>query len=239
VIARVYKARMLASVLLTAAGLSLLAQSTAPAAASGCEEGHRRFTPGFPRAAADGNIIPGQTIVRARLKIGDSAVVRVVEYPRAGADLDVYNSTIIVQRGQQQTRYLLKKLIKGGEFLRLTETTSLCTFSGQGTVLLAFEAGATGAAQGFVIIRYSADSMDVKGFPSVYQGRIVVNRSAPNRVELWSTTTEDAALCEACRKHYIVQDCEAGQAGVECTQRPGFIGPLDPGKFMLKRIEVR
>jgi hypothetical protein len=144
-----------------------------------------------------------------------------------------------VQRGGQQTRYRLGELIKGGEFLRLVETASVCTSSGQGIILLAFEAGATGAEEGFVMIRYSAGSMDVRGFPSVYQGRIAVNRSVPNTAELWGTTTKDASLCEACWKHYVIQDCKAGEAGVECTRRPGSVGPLNPGTFMLKRIEVR
>jgi hypothetical protein len=189
---------------------------------------------------ADGNILAGQAIVQAKLILDESTTVRIVEYPRSGADLDSYNSIVIVQRGQEQKKYPLGQLIKDGSVLRLVEVASLCASSDQGTVFLAFEAGSTGAAEGFAVIRYSPGAVDVQAFPMVNQGRIAVSKVDPEKVELWSATGSASQIdCDACKKHYAVQDCTVGQQSVECKQRPGPGEVLSPDKFMNARIVVR
>ena len=89
----------------------------------------------------DGSIVAGQVIVQAKLALDENTTAKIVESPRSGNDLDSYNSTVIVQRGQQQKKYPLEGLIKGGSLLRLVEVASLCGSSNQGTVFLAFEIG--------------------------------------------------------------------------------------------------
>jgi hypothetical protein len=188
----------------------------------------------------DGNILSGQAIVQAKLTLDGSTTVRIVEYPRAGADLDSYNSTVIIQRGQEQKKYPLDQLIKDGSGLRLVEVASLCSSSDQGTVFLAFEAGSTGAVEGFAVIRYSPGSFDVQAFPMANQGRIVVSKADPGKVGLWSATGSASQIdCDGCKKHYAVQDCTVGQQSVECKRRPGPGEVLFPDKFMNARIEIR
>ena len=218
----------------------LFAQSAEPSQALGCEESHRVIAPRSPHMKLDGSILAGQAIVQAKLTLDGSTTVRIVEYPRSENDLVSYNSTVIVQRGQDQKRYPIDRLIKGGSVLRLIEVASLCGSSNQGTVFLAFEAGSTGAAEGFAVIQYSPEAVDVQAFPMADQGRIVVKRAMPNEVELWSASGGEGGIeCDACKKRYSVRDCNVGQQSVECKQRPGAGEVLSPDKFMRARIEVR
>lgn len=234
-----FRTGLLASLLLATMQPILLAQSSATVPASGCENSHRTLAPKNPRMGADGNILPGQAIVQMRLAPAENTNVKVVEFPRAEKDLDSYNSTIIIQRGQESKRYPVRELIKGGEVLRLVETAGLCTSPDQGSIFLAFEAGSTGAAEGFAVIRYSPQRIDVQALPMTDQGRIVVKASVPDHVELWSAAGGDTVECDACKKRYAVQDCQLGQLSVTCSKRQGTVGPFSPEKFMRARIQVR
>jgi hypothetical protein len=234
------KTWLIASLLVAAMQPLLFAQSPEPSHTLGCVESHRVIAPKNPRMGADGNILAGQVIVQAKLALDGSTTARIVEYPRSGADLDSYNSTVIIQRGQEQKKYPLERLIKGGSLLRLVEVASLCGSSDQGTVFLAFEAGSTGAAEGFAVIRYSPEAVDVLAFPMANQGRIVVTKAAPNEVELWSASGSAGGIdCDACKKRYSVRDCNVGQDSVECKQRPAAGEVLSPDKFMRARIDLR
>jgi hypothetical protein len=124
--------------------------------------------------------------------------------------------------------------------LRLVEIASMCGSSEQGTVFLAFEARSSGAAEGFVIIRYSPEAVDVQALPMANQGRIVVTKSRPNEVELWSVSGSAGGIdCDACKKRYSVRDCNVGKDSVECKQRPAAGEVLSPDKFMRARIDLR
>lgn len=218
----------------------LLAQSPEPSQPLGCVESHRVIAPKNPRMGADGNILAGQVIVQARLTLDGSTTAKIVEYPRSGNDLDSYNSMVIIQRGQEQKKYPLERLIKGGSLLRLVEVASLCGSSNQGTVFLAFEAGSSGAAEGFAVVRYSPESVDVQALPMANQGRIVVRKATPNEVELWSASRSAGGIdCDACKKHYSVRDCNVEKDSVECKQRPEAGEVLSPDKFMRARINLR
>ncbi len=234
------KTWLLASLSAAAMQPLLFAQSPEPSHTLGCAESHRIITPRNPRMDTDGNILTGQAIVQAKLTLDGSTIARIVEYPRSGADLDSYNSTVIIQRGPEQKKYPINWLVKGGSGLRLVEVASLCSSSDQGTVFLAFEAGSTGAAEGFAVIRYSSGSVDVLALPMANQGRIVVSKVEPEKVELWSAAGSASQIdCDGCKKHYAVQDCNVGQQSVECKQRPGPGEVLFPDQFMQARIEVR
>ena len=214
------------------------AQTPISSPAFACKEIHRTLAPRNPRMTADGSIISGQAIVQESLILNEGATVKIVEYPRSGKDLDIYNSTIIVQRGQEQKRYSVERLIKDGSVLRLVEVASLCTSSDQGLLFLAFEAGSSGASEGFVVVRYSTTTVDVQSFPMANQGRIVIERAAPNEVELWSAIA-DGSECGACKKHYSVQSCHVEEQSIECNPRPGAGETLSPDKLMNARIVIR
>jgi hypothetical protein len=205
---------------------------------AGCREMHRVITPKNPRYGEDGRIIPGQALLQGKIMVNATTIVKVVEYPREGTELDEYNSTIIIERDTERKRYRIRDLIKDGEGLRLVEIAIMCGSPDSHTILLAFEAGSTGAAEGFAVIKSSPNSTEVLALPLVLQGGIVLKRSAPDDLELWSTTRSDASLCEACSKHYFIQDCKYSESGFVCTRRPGLMGPLDPDKFMMLRIMI-
>lgn len=216
----------------------VFAQAAATPQISGCMESHRSFAPKNPKLAEDGSIIAGQRILQSRVEIDKGTTVSVIEYPSSGKDIDAYGSTIIVERDQQRKKYPLKELIKGGEVLRVVETAELCSAPDQGVVFLAFEAGATGAAVGFVMIQYSPQSVEVEALPMAAQGRIVVKRKMPEEVELWSATDGQGIACDACKKLYTIEDCHIGQQ-VECKKRSGVGVTLSPSKLMRARIEVQ
>ncbi len=219
----------------------LLAQSPVTSGTPGCKESHRTVTPRNPRLAADGRILPGQAFVQARLTLDRNTIVRIVEYPRyEGKPWDNYNPTIIIKRGQEEKRYPMATLMKDGGQLRPVEIASLCNSPDEGMLFLGFEVPFTGMAEGFVVIQYSPVSIRVQALPWASQGRIVVNKSAPTEVELWSATGSASLIdCDLCRKYYSVQDCHVGQDSVQCKAHPGPRRTGYPGKFINARIEIR
>lgn len=228
--------------LLLAAQTCLFAQATAAAVSTpGCENAHRVVAPKNPRVGSDGEIISGQAIVQMTLALDERTTITVVDYPSVGKHLDSYNSTIVVHRGQGIKKYSLKELVKGGEVLRLVEMARVCSSPDRGSVFLAFEAGSTGAAEGFAVVRYSPQTIEVQGLPLADQGRIVVKAAAPDQVELWSARDDGIGgiECDACKKYYAVEDCEIGGPSVLCSKRQGAGGSFSPDKFMRARIEVR
>jgi hypothetical protein len=217
------------------------AQTSTPATISECGIHDKLFTPTNPRMTAGGDFIAGQTIVQARMKLDANTSVRIVEYPVSSqTDLQAYNTVIVVERGQQRTRYPLSELIKFGSRFRVVEIASLCTSPQAGVVYFAFETPSTGAEEGFVAMRYSPDFLAVQGFPIANQGRIVVSKVAPYPAELWSATGEPkgAIICNACPKHYRIQDCQMGSDKVECHIRAREVGPFLPEKFTGARIKI-
>jgi hypothetical protein len=238
-IKRICKPGLFVALLVLATGGSL-AQSPKPSPAPTCENSHKTLAPKGPRMGADGTIVPGQAVVQWKLTLDEATVVRVVEHPRTEKDMDSYNSTIIVQRGHERKDYALGKLIKLGSGLRLVETASFCSSPGKKTVFLAFETPSVGASEGFAVIRSSPDDVDVQVLPMADQGRIVVSRADLDRVELWSAKGSASEIeCDACKKHYAVQDCEIGQHAVTCNPRAGADEIRSPSKFIGARIEVR
>ncbi len=217
------------------------AQTSIPATISDCGIHHELFTPTNPRTTAGGDFIPGQAIVQARMKLDANTSIRIVEYPRPSRSaLDAYNSVIIVQRGQQKTKYPLRKLIRYGSGFRVVEIASLCASTDAGVVYFAFETPSTGAEVSFVEMRYSPDSLTVQGFPVANQGRIIVSKDAQYPAELWSANGEPkgATRCDACPTYYRIQDCQMGPEKLECRTRTREVGPFLPDKFMRARIKI-
>jgi hypothetical protein len=188
---------------------------------------------------ADEKIVPGQIIVQLKLTLDEETLIRVVEHPHSDKDGDNYNSTIIVQRGQERKAYEVGQLTKLGSGLRLVETASFCSSSDKKIIFLVFETSSTGASEGFAVIRYSPEGVDVQVLPTVDQGRIVVNKADLSKVELWSAKGSASEIdCDACKKHYAVQDCEIGEHSVTCSPRVGMDEIRSPSKFIGARIDV-
>lgn len=233
---------MLVCLLVVFASPCLFSQSATIPGAGPCKVVHRVIVPKNPARSSDGDILPGQSITQARITVGENATVRVVEHPRSGRDLDSFNSTITIQKGQTVQQYLLKNLIKGGEFFRLVETAKLCSSPSTGTVFLAFEAGSTGVSEAFAAVRYSSLSVAVKALPVANEGRIVI--FSPTRLELW-TAGEGEGLggieSDAGKKRYAVETCELGQEQqerVQCSSQTRTGGVVSPDEFMRARIKI-
>ncbi len=230
---------LLAPLLLAVLQAAAIAQTSERPVVQNCEDFHRSVVPRDPLTTANGDIAPGQVIVQARVRLDASTTVRIVERPRSSSDIDKYNSTIIIRRGQAQQIYPLEQLVKGGSELRLVEIASECTGPGVGLVLLAFESLYTGSAEGFAVIEFSPEQIAVHALPIVNQGRIVIRKDRPEEIELWSALGSASAIdCDACRKYYAVQYCRVAQPGIECKKQPGAGRTAYPDKFMGARIDV-
>ena len=205
----------------------------------GCVAAHKLVIPRNPREGSDGRFLPGQVLLQRSIQINPQTMVKVLESPSSGRDLDEYNSTIVVERGPIKDRYRVRDLIKYGELLRIVEYAIACPTPEESTLLLGFETCCTGQAEGFVVLRIGTSSSEVWALPMANEGRIVVNRSDPSTVELWSANRSDLSLCEACPKHYVVSDCRQNKASSTCAPHPRRTTPIDPDKFMEHRIELR
>lgn len=217
----------------------LLAQ--APFLAYGCGTTHQAITLQNPRRDEDDIIIPGQRLLQVKFNLDQNTMVSVIEYPQSGQDIDLFNPAVVVRRDRKEQNYPLKQVIKDGDALRIVQVAHLCASSNRGLAILAFESYATGDEEGFTIIDYDQTSVRIKGIPlEVWQGRIVISTSTPDQAEVWSTTSdEEANLCRACDKHYVVYDCRIEDPAIKCTRRPGLVGPLPPDNFTDHPITVR
>jgi hypothetical protein len=196
---------------------------------AGCIADRKLVAPRNPRFAADGGFLPGQVILQRSIRLNAETTVRIYEHPYTNGKEDEYDSTIVVDNHSRKTYYRVRDLIKYGESLRIVEFAVLCGSNDQATVVV-----------GFVILKATSASTDVWAMPVVNQGRIVVNKSDPSTVELWSADgNESANLCGACPKHYHVFDCRKNRSYAACTRRSGRTGPKDPDLFMEHRIEIR
>lgn len=204
-----------------------------------CRQTHRSFAPRNPKIGGNGNIIAGQQLVQLRFQINGNTSISVVEHPASDKDLDKYNSTLILRRNHEKQTYALAQLVKGGDVLRVVELACICTAPDRGVIYLAFEAGSTGAAEGFVAIPFSSQGVSAYGLPISYQGRIVVKRDHPGSVELWSASNASGIDCDACKKRYSVQDCKLGDRAVQCSARPATLIPASPMRFMKARIAIQ
>jgi len=203
-----------------------------------CEERQETFPLLLPPRDEDGKLV-SQVLARAKFRLNEETTLRIIEYPRSRGDEDTYNSVIIIEQAGGHKEYPLASTIRGGSALRLLKSFSYCMSSGKGLLALSFQAGWTGSAQGFVLIRYYKDWVDAKTFPIVYQGRMVINRSDSNNVELWSSVPEDRHTCDACDKRYSIQDCKIGGRSTVCKKRPSVEGPYSPSKFIHESIKIQ
>jgi len=60
----------------------------------------------------------------------------------------------------------------------------------------------------FMAIKRDANSYVLLPIGDVTQGRLELKTSTPTRVVVWSAAPEDAGLCTACSKHYVVESME-------------------------------
>lgn len=198
-----------------------------------CVSGTEKF---IPPITTDTDASDNRTILRANISLSDETTLEIHELQSPTGD-DDYNTTVTIAHDTVKHKYVVSKLIKQGQALRLMQATTVCSASGRKVVILGFEAGSTDATQGFVVVSASAPS-HVWALPIVRQGKLVVSSDNPQRAVLWSTTPADQLDCDACKKRYIVQDCTLGE-DVNCHKRKRLIGPLDPNEITREIVETR
>jgi len=234
---------LIQAVVLMQTGQHLFAESqddnpTTVIDATNCKETHETFPIPIPRTDSNGQL-SRDMVVRARYQLQENLTLEVTEKPHAHTENDVYNSAIVVRQVNHTTEYELARLIKRGGYFRLLHASSFCSLSGQGFLILAFQAGWTSDWEAFVLVRWSQSGINVKAFPTVSQGKIVVKRADPKDFELWSAVDADMTACTACPKHYQIQDCQMDGNSILCKKRSKIVGPFSPEALKEKEITLK
>lgn len=205
---------------------------------SGCKQSHRSLVLKNPTVGENGTIIPDQRLVQAQFRPDGRTLIKVIEYPRSGEKLDSYNSRIVIERDHERKIFSVANLVTG-RYFRVVESATLCMSDDRGAVFLAFAAGPTGATEAFIVIDLSEQGIAIQAFPTATQGRIIVKKSSPNEVQLWSASEAVGIDCDACKKRYSVQDCRVEKTNVKCQQQTGPPATVSPDIFMGKRIKLQ
>jgi len=178
-------------------------------------------------------------------RMEDRALIRfmgsdwiVVEEWNEPTDDDDWGTRVTIDSGGRKAAYVVGRLIEGGQGLRLLEAQTLCDGRGGELLILGFQAGFTGAVQGFMVVRRHGRVLMVQGLPLVYQGKLSVSRRTPDRLELWSAERLEG-LCGACEKPYTVRRCQLTPDSVQCGPAGPRTEPMIPAAFIFNMIEIR
>jgi hypothetical protein len=163
-----------------------------------------------------------------------------VEFYEQPKDIDFYDSTVEVKRqGEVSRSYNVGELIKH-QALSLVHVALIPSSAGSGMLVCEYEGGATGAREGFAILRFSPAGVELHTLPLTDYGKVVVFKSKPERAEIWSSLEDGAgAAAAAAPKAYATRSCRWSAEGYACgppKRKPGHFSPTDindPG------IEIR
>ena len=218
----------------------LFAQELVPNISSDCANTHRKFAPKNPRLGDDGRFVIGQSIRQLKFPLDHETTIQVLENPSTRNNTDYYNSVVIVQRRQERKRYPLRNLITNGAFYRIVEIASFCPSPEKRMLFLAFETPSIGVSEAFAIISSAPEEVSVQAFPVAEEGRIIINKADPAKVELWSATASAHRFdCDGCQKYYSITDCNVKDEAISCKQRRGPRTIGSPAKFIYERITIR
>jgi len=188
-----------------------------------------------PDPQADEDVIAGhKKVLRAEIAIDPTITVRFYEEPTSET---VYHSSISIERGRTSiASYEVGKMI-GHQPLRLVHAALIRSDDG-GMLVCEYEGGAAGTREGFAILRFSPGRFELHTLPLTDFGKVVVFRSKPEQVEIWSALPDDAGP-NAAPMAYATQICRWQVKKYSCgtpKRRPGLFSPAsidDPG------IEIR
>ena len=203
-----------------------------------CMETHDKFMSPILGMGLNESMNRG-VVIRAKYLLQKNTTLEVTEQPRTHSGDDIYNSMIVVNRANKTKEYVLAQLIKRGGYFRLWQASSFCSMSGHGFLILAFQAVGASGWEAYVLVRWSHSRIDVNAFPTVSQGKIVVDRADAKDYELWSAIDADMTDCTACPKHYEIQDCQLDGDSIRCKMRKRTIGPLSPKDMKGKEITFK
>jgi len=174
-------------------------------------------------------------IKRADIQIQRNTVLQFYERPK---EIDDYNSAINVIRGG----HVVKTYHIGGEIgdesLRLVHVAKIP--SGEaGIVVAEFEGGGVGAREGFAVIRYSPTDVELHTLPLADYGKVVVFRSDPSEVEVWSADRDVDIGSPVEDRPYLIRNCRWGSESFSCGPPLRVPKLFAPGSISDPGIEIR
>jgi hypothetical protein len=175
-------------------------------------------------------------VLRAKLEIDSVTTVEVFERPQSPV---FYDSLVVIHKANAPDKnYNIGRMINDGQSLRLLYTALIKADAHSGTLVLGFEGGADGSSQGFAVLRFSPESMQLHTLPKVYGGKLVVFRKNPNHLELW-TKADEAGESEVSPVHYQVKDCSWDAQNLNCSSKSRIVGPFSKLEIIDPSIEIR
>jgi hypothetical protein len=154
-------------------------------------------------------------VLRAKVVLDGSTTVEFYEKPK---DIDFYDSTVVVnRRGVASRSYNIGELIKH-QALSLGHVAIVSSSDSTGMLVCEYEAGAVGAREGFAILRFSPAGFELRTLPLTDFGKVVVFRSKPDQVEIWSALS-DYVASDADPRNYATRTCRLQ------TQEGNMCGP--------------
>lgn len=173
-------------------------------------------------------------MLRGKIMLDSSVTVEMYETPK---DIDFYDSTVVVDRLGKSQSYNVGNLIKH-QALSLVHAAIVPSGSDAGMLVLEYEGGATGAREGFAILRFSPAGIELHTLPLTDYGKVVVSKSKPEQVEIW-TALEDGAGAAADPKAYALRSCLWSPKGYVCGPPKRKHGRFSPAAIDDPGIEIR
>lgn len=190
-----------------------------------------RPTPDQYEKAIDEN----KELLRAKIALDGSTTVEFYERPK---DIDFYDSTIVLNRtGGPRRSYNVGNLIKH-QALSLAHIGIVRSGDDTGMLICEYEGGAVGAIEGFAILRFSPDNIELHTLPLTDFGKVVIFKEKPEQAEIWSALPYPSGS-DAEPKAYATQACHWQTTGYECDPPKRKHGRFPPAAINEPGIEIR
>lgn len=184
----------------------------------------------YQKAIAD-----DKELLRAKVVLDGSTTVEFSEKPK---DIDFYDSTIIVNRRGTSRSYDVGELINH-QALSLARVGIVPSGNGSGMLVCEYEGSPTGGREGFAILRFSPAVFELHTLPLTDSGKVVVFKSKPEQVEIWSALS-DYVASDADPRNYATRTCHLqAQEGYVCGPPKRKHRRFIPSDIFETGIEIR
>lgn len=173
----------------------------------------------YLRAIADNN-----KIMRGEIDLPNKSKLIFNEHPK---DIDIINSEIAFNCSLEKSINLNVAESIGRNTLALVHVAILPRSNTTGIVVAEYEGGATGAREGFVIIRYSPKKCELAALPITDFGKVVISAKSPDELVLWSALSENAGSGVDPRP-YTTKSCQWREGGYVCSAPKRQLGLFSP-----------
>jgi len=175
-------------------------------------------------------------ILRAEILLKDGTIIQFYETPKEV--FGFYESRIVVKRhGRAATTFKVGRILRD-QALTLAYVALVPTKDGEVMVICNYEGGATGARQGFAILRVSNKSAALRVLPLTDYGKVVVFAAKPWMAEVW-TATSDYVGATATPRSYATQACNWSTSSYRCGPAKRLHGTFNTNAIIEPGIEIR